>query len=451
MPLDAQRVVNLYPVVDEQGSAPSALYGTPGLQLFGVAGIGAVRGGFAASNDRCFFVSGAFLYEIDSAGITTERGALSTSGGIVTMEENGFQLGICDGESVYMFTFLTNAFAKVTDPDLPSVGGIDFIDGYFVVNQNNSGKFFISGLYDGLTWSALDFATAESSPDKLVRAANFVGQLGLFGSKTLEIWRNTGDSVFPFSRISGAAPIGCAAPYTVVSLDTSVYWVGANDQGTGVVYTAKGFSPTKISTPYIERTLQAVTDLTMLRAWSYQQDGKVFYCITGGSLETTLVYELGTQVWHERAYLAESGAYEQHLGTCCVYAFGKHLVGDRNNGNIYELKQDVYSDNGNPIKRVRVFTHLVDELKRIRYNTLTLLVETGVGLQEGQGSDPVISLRMSKDGGRTFGDYYSTTIGAVGKYQTEVNFRRLGIAQTMTFEVSISDPVKVSLIGAYLE
>ena len=133
-----------------------------------------------------------------------------------------------------------------------------------------------------------------------------------------------------------------------------------------------------------------------------------------------------------------------------MYAFGKTLVGSRLDGKVLELSHDVYTDNENPIKRVRVLTNLVDELKRVRYNTLTLLVETGVGLQTGQGSAPVISLRVSKDGARTWSDYMTTEIGAAGKYQTEVNFRRLGIAQELTFEVSISDPIKVSLIGAYL-
>ncbi len=159
--------------------------------------------------------------------------------------------------------------------------------------------------------------------------------------------------------------------------------------------------------------------------------------------------DLSTELWHELAYSNE-GVYEQHLASSCMFAFGKHLVGDRNNGNIYELSKDVYTDNGNYIKRLRVFTHLIDELKQIKYSRLQLLLESGVGLQSGQGSDPLISLRISKDGARTYGDSYSTSMGAVGKYQTEVNWRRLGISQITTFEVSTAEPVKIALIGSYL-
>lgn len=450
LPLDAQRTINLFPVADQQGAEPSALYGTPGLSLFSTAGTGAIRGCFSPANGRAFVVSGNALYEIDSAGTATSRGTLNTSSGAVTMADNGFQLMIVDGTNGYIFTYLTNVFVQITDGDFPSPKYVSFVDGYFVVTKNNSGQFYISALYDGLTWAALDFASAESSPDDLSAAVPFVGQLGLMGHDTLEIWRNTGDSTFPFSRISGSTPIGTIAPNTIQSLDTSVYWVGNTIEGSGIVYKAQGFTPQRISTDAIEKILQAEPNPELLRAWTYQQEGHAFYVITGGSLSTSLVYDIATGIWHERAYLNSSGVFEQHLGSCCMYAFNKQLVGDRITGKIYELSLDVFSDNGDEIKRVRTFPHLVDELKRVRYNNLQLLVETGTGLQSGQGSDPQLSLRISKDGARTWSDYYTTGMGAVGDYRKEVNFRRLGIQQQMTFEVSISDPVKVSLIGAYL-
>jgi len=452
LPFDAQRMVNMFAIADKQGADVASLLGTPGLTLFATCGTGPIRGGYATAGNRAFFVSGSILYEVDSSGTATNRGSLDTSSGIVTLADNGFQLGICDGSKVYMFTYASNAFAKVTDPDLPAAGGIDFVDGYFIINKVDTGQFYISGLYDGLSWDALDFASAESSPDLLTRATNFIGQLGLFGDKTLEIWRNTGDSNFPFQRISGSTPIGCISPFTITSVDTSIYWVGHNAQGGGIVYRAQGFTPTRISTDAIERKLQAVAQPELLRAWTYQQEGHVFYAITGSDLETTLVFDITTELWHERAYLNSNGLYEQHRGSCCIHAFNNlQLVGDRENGNIYTMSLDVFSDNGNPIQRKRVYTHLIDELKQIRYNSLEIGVETGVGLQSGQGSNPTLSLRISKDGARTWSDYYTASIGAAGNFGQQVKFRRLGINQQMTFEISISDPVKIAITGSYLE
>jgi hypothetical protein len=133
-----------------------------------------------------------------------------------------------------------------------------------------------------------------------------------------------------------------------------------------------------------------------------------------------------------------------------MYAFGKHLIGDRETGDIYELSLDYYKDGDDFIKRLRVMTHLLDELKRVRYTQLKLGFETGVGLQTGQGSNPLINLRVSHNGARSWSDLYTKSIGAVGKYQTEVNFRRLGISQQTTFEISTSEPVQIAITGAYL-
>lgn len=450
LPFDAQRTVNLFPIIDQQGADVSSLLGAPGLTVFATAGTGPVRGGKAVANGRGFFISGSTLYEITSVGTATSRGDLITSGGFVTLADNGLQLGICDGTYVYMFTYSTNVLAKVTDGDLPVSGSIDFIDGYFVVNESNTGKFFISALYDGTSWNPLDFATAESSPDRLTRPINFVGQLGLFGSITLEIWRNTGDSSFPFSRISGSTPIGCISPNTIISIDTSVYWVGNTTQGSGIVYKAQGFNPVRISTDAIERRLQAEPSPETLFSWTYQKDGHAFLVITGGSLETSLVYDLATEQWHERAYL-NMGGYEQHLGTCAINIFNKILVGSRLNGKIYELSPDVYTDDGAAIQRKRIYTHLIDELNPVRYSQLQIGFETGVGLQTGQGSNPIVSLRVSRDGARKWSSYFTKSIGAVGKFGQQVKFRRLGIHQQCTFEISFSDPVKVAITGSYLK
>ena len=114
------------------------------------------------------------------------------------------------------------------------------------------------------------------------------------------------------------------------------------------------------------------------------------------------------------------------------------------------MSLDVFTDNGDEIQRKRVYTHLIDELKQVRYSSLDIGIETGVGLQSGQGSDPQLSLRLSKDGARTWSDYYTTSIGAAGVFGQQVCFRRLGIAQQMTFEITISDPVKIAVTGSYL-
>lgn len=451
LPFDAQRTVNLYPVIDQMGKEVSALYGTPGLSLFSTAGSGPGREVFASTNGRFFVVSGSQLFEIDAVGGATARGSLDTSSGNCLITENRTQLCISDGTSLYVLTYATNAFAKVTDPDLPSVGTVTYIDGYFAANQNSSGRFYISDINNGLSWNALQFASAESSPDVLLRVINAVGQLWLFGEKSTEIWTNTGASPFPFERISGAViEVGILSPYSALPLDNSVFWIGNDRNGAGIVYRAAGFSPQRISTDPIDRIIQTATNQAAIKAFSYQEDGHTFYCLTGGGLPTTLCYDLNTQQWHERAYLS-NGGQTQALQSSAGYAFGRVLVGDRLTGKIYEQKLDFYTDNGDPIQRERIYTHIVDEDRRIRYNKLVIGFETGVGLQTGQGTNPLVSMQLSKDGARTWSEFFNASIGRVGEYMTKVAFRRLGIAEQMTFRIRISEPVKVAICGSYLE
>lgn len=452
LPFDAQRTINLFPVFDQQGKEVAALYGTPGLLLFATAGTGPIRGEFSSSNGRAFAVSGNTLYELDENGDETSRGTLLTDSGNITIDENPTQLIICDGEDGYIFTYADNTLVQITDTDFPSAGTVTYIDSYFIVNRNDSGRFYISSVNNGTGWAALDFANAESSPDELRRVLRALGQLWLFGAKTTEIWTNTGDASFPFQKISGAVlEKGIMAPHTAVSFGGSVFWVGQDNDGNGVVYRAKGFSPQAVSTEAISLAIGRATDKENMRAYTYQQDGHEYYVLTGGGLETTLVLDITTDLWHEKAWLNVHGEFEQHLASCCMFAFGKILVGSRRSGDIFQLDMETYSDNGGAIARERIYTHVSNEGERTRYNSLEIGFETGVGLQSGQGSDPVCTLSISKDGGRTWGTEYTAFIGRVGEYLKKVRFRRLGIAEQLTFKLRITDPVKVAITGSYLK
>lgn len=452
LPFDAQRTINLFPVLDQQGKEVSSLYGTPGLSLFATCGAGPIRGVFNSTKGRAFVVSGNGFYEITSSVGVTQLGTLTTSTGAVTIDENTTQLAVCDGDKVFILTYATNIFAVVSDADLPSAGTLTFIDSYFVINKNNTGSFYISAPNDGTSWAALDFASAESSPDNISRVLNAVGQLWLFGTKTTEIFTDTGAASFPFQRIAGAKlEVGILAPYSAIPADNSVIWVGQDSYGSGIVYRAQGFTPQRISNDAVEYAIRQASSQSTMRSYTYQQEGHAFYVLTGGGLATTWVYDLTTQLWHERAFLNSSGLYEQHLSNCGMYAFGKQLVGSRLTGAIYEMSLDVYSDNGLPLRRERVHPHISNENDQIRYKQLEIALETGVGLQSGQGSNPVISLQVSSDQGRTYSNEYQVNIGAVGKYGATARWRRLGISTDVVFKVFMTDPVKCTWIGSYLD
>ena len=80
-------------------------------------------------------------------------------------------------------------------------------------------------------------------------------------------------------------------------------------------------------------------------------------------------------------------------------------------------------------------------------------MESGVGAVTGTGNDPQAMLQFSDDGGKTWSSetWAKTNIGAIGEYLTRVQWNRLGMFRQRQFKLTISDPVKVVILGAYAE
>lgn len=450
---DNQRCVNMYPLISESGTSksPSALRPTSGLELFASVGGGEIRGSIEAAS-RAFFVSGNEFYELSAGGTSTLRGTLNSNTGLCTLEENPTQIMIIDGTDGYIFNKTTNVFTQISDVDFPTASSLTFQDGYFIVSEADTAKFWISNLNDGLTWDSADFTTVESSPDDLVAVYSDSSNLWAFGSKSVEIFRNTGASPFPFQRINGAfIETGCAAAKTIQELDNTMYWLGTDENGDSIVWRAQGYNAVRVSTQAIERKIAESTNFTESYAWTYHERGHAFYCLQVKGLNTTLVLDVSTMQWHERVYRnPTTNAEEQHRGANHIFFNQMHLVGDRENSNVYKMSLDVYTDNGDTIVRKRISPHYDEEKRLISHAQIELDMEVGQGLQSGQGSDPQIMMRYSDDGGHTWSNELWRDLGKVGKYKTRVRWNKLGSSRDRVYEFSISDPVFWQINEAYL-
>jgi hypothetical protein len=451
---DCQRTINLYPIVSETGTSKSvsALRRTPGLKLFATAPGGPIRGAITSTSGRAFVVSGDNFVEIKADGSVTNHGQMNTQSGRVIVAENNTQIMVVDGLEGWIFTKSTNAWAEITDTDFPVPAYVTFQDGYFIVVEANTQKFFISALEDGTSWGALDFTTVESSPDNLVAALSNAGNLWTFGNRSIEVYQNTGAAAFPFERIPGAIiQTGCEAPYTIQKFGGSIAWLGTDEQGQGIVWFAEGYQAQRISTAAIERKIASVSNFSQAWAFVYHEQGHLFYCLQIPGLQTTLCFDAQTQQWHERMFKnPESNAEELHRASCFLFFQKKNLVGDRVSGKVYEMSLDFYDDDGDELVWRRVSPHLQDEKRLIAYSSFELDLEVGRGLASGQGSDPQIFLRYSDDGGYTWSSELWRSMGKTGAYRQRAIWRQLGRARDRVFEVSGSDPVFVQLNEAYV-
>lgn len=460
--VDCQRCVNLYPEFDELGTAKEksigSLIGTPGLSApLLTLPTSPYRGSLVASNGAYYVASGNVLYTISSSYVYTAIGTLTTSSGPVSMKDNGISVMLVDGANYYFTTLGTSSLTQGSSPNfLGPATQIEYQDGRFILNIPGTNQFFVSDQL-AVTFSGA-FDAKSTQPDALVGILSQQRNLWLFGQKTTEVWYDAGNPppATPFTLIQGGyVEIGLAAQFSIKKFNNTIFFVGQDDShGIGVVYTISGFQPVRISTQAVELAIQGYGDISGTTCWGYQDGGHNFYCLNfknaaGQSVSSsTWCYDMSTGLWHERCFLNQ-GQFQRSIVEGHDYVFNNHVVGDYSSGNIYQLSSTIYTDNGSYIPRQRVFPHLNADMKRIFYSSLQLDMEPGTGTDgTNQGNSPKAMLQFSDNGGNSWSNESWASMGAIGSKKNRCIWRRLGQARDKVFRITITDPVKVVLIGA---
>ena len=452
------RCINLFPeAIPEGGQTGGFLNRAPGLRLLATIGTGPIRGLWTHTTAGldAYVVSGDKFYKIQPDYTYTLLGTVAGTGP-VSIADSGTQIFIACNPNAYVYTESTDTFVQITDPDFPGAATVCYIDGYFAFNQPDSQIIWVTGILDGTSIDPLAFAAAESSPDQVVAVVNNNREVWVFGQGTTEVWYDAATTPFPLAPIQGAYnEIGCVAPFSITKLDNSLFWLGADPRGFGIVYRNQGYTGKRVSTHAVEYAIQQYGDISDAEAYTYQQEGHAFYVLNFPTANKTWVYDVATGAWHERASW-NNGSFMRHRGQCQMNFNSQTIVGDFENGNIYALDLNVYSDNGAVQKWVRSWRPLPpnqNNLKRTAQHTLQLTCESGVGINLGQGSDPQVMLRWSDDGGHTWSNEHWISMGKIGEYGYRAIWRRLGMTTKLRdriYEVSGTDPNKVVIVGAEL-
>ena len=469
---DAQECINLRPEIDmtkqpgERGIV--ALSPTPGLKLEIQLPIQAeVRGMRALSGNRWLLaVCGANVYAITPAYAVTLVGTLGTSSGPVSITDmiqtsGGLTAYIADGQDRYTWVAATNTFSTLPPTDGPWRGAsvVDNVDNYVIYNEPGTRNWAATDLGSVLSSEAY-YGTKDGSPDSLVSLIVDRRQVYLLGDVTTEIWTDTGNVLsgivsFPFSRVQGAGmQAGTNAPFSVARLGDGFAVVAKDNRGISTIEMVQNYAYQRFSTHAVEYSLGTSTVSDAI-AYSYQIDGHEIYVVTFPSVGPhglTWAYDLATQQWHKwLSWDAGAAVFKRHRSNCHAVFGNLNLVGDYENGKIYSLQAEYYTEDGAPIRRLRRAPHLTADLQRQYFDELQIQFQPGVGLSAGQGQNPQAMLRWSNDGGSTWSSEHWTSIGAQGRYTNRAIWRRLGFARDRVFEVSVSDPVKCVIVSANLK
>lgn len=460
--VNPQQTVNLVHAVKGSGAkAPVVLESAPGLDLLGPLGDGPCRTPQMVSSkirgtQDLYGVWGSKLVAISPNGVAVNIGTLSTTTGTVRIARGRNYIMLVDGSSGY--TYDGTNFLAIADADFPSGGTHEpthclYLDGFFIVNDANTDNFYISAVEDPTSWNALDFEAASVAPDAALAIAATETLLWVLGDETAQPYYNSGNADFPYAlALSGVQEVGILAPQSIAESDAGIFYLATTPEGGRFVYQIQGQSGRVVSNDEQSETLNSVIDPTTATGFLYQQAGKRFYVLQLGKTtgsdpkdSITLVYNIEAGVWERR---------ESPDGT--AWRIGGHgILNNRNIGGAltssdhYELNLTSYKDAGDLLIRRRRSQVYHNHDQDMDWHQVVIDVNAGDGLTSGAGSNPMLKLRYSDDGGRTFGSWLESPMGKQGEYGRRCVFFNLGQSRKRVLEVECSEPIPVTIINAY--
>lgn len=266
----------------------------PGFADFAtLTGGGKVRAQLAIGA-KLYVVSDRSVFVVDSAGSATNIGGLATDGPVYMgrNRREPAQIGIVSDGLFKVIDTGTDTLSDINIDDLPPAQSFAVVDGYGIL-PGPGDKWTITAVDDFTSVDILDFASAESKPDRIVRVIEFNNEAWFFGEESTETWRNTGAS-FPFSRTT-QFPIGCLAAGSAAIADDKLIWV-ADDRT--VRLTTGAYGGQEISNPGVVRAIEADSNQSGITATTFSFQGHHFYVLNG--TDFSWQYDVKEQSWSER-------------------------------------------------------------------------------------------------------------------------------------------------------
>ena len=429
---------NWYPEITEGGRNKAILLPWPGTTAYGTSPNATDRG-LHVFKDVLYQVSGTQLYSIDENGTYSSIGTISGLSRCI-FSDNGFQMVISADNSTYAYdgATLTKGGAEFV-----STNASTMLNNQFIYDSTDD-QFFVSDAGDALTINGLNFASAESAGDVLIRPYAYNQWVYMMGAATIEPWWNAGAGNPPFDRISGAiSQKGLASRYAVAQTDQFLYFLGDD----GNVYQMIQSSIRSVSTPSVAYQMGKL-DIANSVAYALVLDGQDFIVFNFESVNLSYAYSEQTGEW----FNLSTGVYgNRYIGSSYARVYGKHILADYRTGNTVELSDTAYTDIGETIQRRRITPPINSSQlglgagKRLIMSKAKFMLQTGQGLATGQGSQPAIMIECSTDGGATWGTESWPKVGKLGQFSVNVEFWKMKSFYDIQFRVTMSDPVFSSL------
>lgn len=307
--------------------------------------------GLISFNGKLYAGIGSKLYEITTLGVTVDKGAIGAGHLSFSRTSQVPYLFLHNSSAGWTFNGSTGTLTAIADldfppnqtPSLPLAHGAVYLDDMVFV-MTTKGRIYNSAVEDPTTWGALDYISKTSEPDGGVAIVKHLNFIVAFGAWSGEFFYNAGNATgSPLDRSSSyKMDIGCASGTSLIEFAQTAAWIGQSREAGRGVYILEGVSPVKISTPAIERYLNA-SNLTTVDALALTIAGHTFYSITLNDLSITLVCDINEKRWYQ--WSTDSAGTDVMWKYSSITSFeGVSYLQDRTTGQLSTLSTSVYQD-----------------------------------------------------------------------------------------------------------
>lgn len=398
----------------------------------------------------------------DIAGVTDAADTtISGNNGAVTVAAGGTYTHIASGGAVTMPA--TGAISNI--------GSVSFLGQRTILTEKDGARIQWSDVADATAFDGLDFATAESRDDNIIRGAAINGQFWVFGERSIERWFMTGagDSAEFLAPLSGSTiDTGLLGFGLLAEFPNGAFFIGSD----GIAYLASGGDLRPVSSRGVETS---VGQASPQRCFYYTDEGHKF-CVIQFADRPAWVYDISSDEWHERA---EGALLYNWSAVASVQAYGGNFVGTEL-GGIYQMSRTNRDGDTALIRRGvsrtleldgRQFT--IDRLQiaprtgreAVYEDATELLFTDGTEYLDAGGGSPLIigydgqyerdaqiMLRFSRDRGETWGVEKWRSLGKSGDYGKIVKILAQGRFERATVEFVLSEPAEIPMDAtAYLD
>ena len=440
LPVSSQQTQNFYIEVNPQGTEPISLMPFPGLKLFATTGSGVGRG-VGVFDDVFYTITGNTLYSVDASKVSTSIGTIDGIGRC-NLQEDTINLVIATGTGK-PYTYDGTTLTQGTDIDLANSATVTYLNRRVIYDGNNADIIF-ADLDAPLTVNSANVSSADTHPDNMLAVFSHNQQVFACGAESIEPWYNSGVGNPPYSIVNNAVKeIGIGAVYSIGQNKAFTYFLGSDL----MPYRLSGLTLTAIGNPAIGQAIANYPDTSDAYGMCFTFDNQEFYLLSFPGGNATWLFNENAKLWTS---LANGTGGDQHLISDHAFVYGKHLVSDRTNGNIYELDFNTYQDNSEVIQRRRD-TFSIDggtfgrEGARVFMDKLKLRIDPGVSLVTAESS---IIMQYSDDNGRSWSSERWAPIGDQGEYGYIVEWLGLGMFYNRMFRFTMSDAIRWTLLSA---